>query len=159
MQIKTTLLILSDRNGIEQVLRSDSTFNESEITVASELVDETLEKANGDYCFVIGYDNEKIVGYICYGPTPMTNSTYDLYWIAVHKSHRHQGIASKLLQTMETLLIEAKATGIRIETSELENYHAAQKFYGRHNYKEVGRISNFYHNNDALVIYFKHVNL
>jgi len=37
----------------------------------------------------------KLGGYICYGPTPMTDGTYDLYWIASDPRVRGQGSAPR----------------------------------------------------------------
>lgn len=96
-----------------------------------------------------------IAGYICYGATPMTDSTYDLYWIAVHPAMRGCGVANALITAMERDLGQRGAQGIRVETSETESYGAARRLYERHAYSEVGRLPDFYRPGDGLIIYYK----
>ena len=89
MAIKLRALLPTDRAPLEAVLRSDDTFREEEVKVALELIDEGLTKKDSDYWFVVAADeDESVVGYICYGPTPMTDSSFDLYWMVTHGSAR-----------------------------------------------------------------------
>ncbi len=149
----------TDRAALEGVLRSDDTFNEAEIAVALELVDDGLANPKSDYWFRLATrqrgGEEFVAGYICYGPTPMTEASYDLYWIVTHREARGQGVASLLIETMETDLAARDASGVRIETSHLESYGAARKLYDRHAYTEVARIDDFYKPGDALVTFYK----
>ena len=40
--------------------------------------------ASSDYFFLGAFTpEEELAGFACYGPTPGTDRTYDLYWIAV----------------------------------------------------------------------------
>ena len=73
-----------ERDAIEGVLRSDATFREDEVEVALELVDDALETPESDYWLRVAYIEGRVAGYICFGPTPMTASTFDLYWIVCH---------------------------------------------------------------------------
>jgi ribosomal protein S18 acetylase RimI-like enzyme len=85
----------------------------------------------------------------------MTDSSYDLYWIVAHSAARGKGVAGALIGAMEADLAGRNATGIRIETSQLESYGAARRVYDRHEYAEVGRIPDFYREGDALVTFYK----
>jgi hypothetical protein len=49
-------------------------------------VDAALASPGRDYNVLVCDDGERILGYICFGPTPMTMGTWDLYWIAVDRS-------------------------------------------------------------------------
>lgn len=152
----------TDRAALEAALRSDQTFRDDEIAVALELIDDALGNQASDYWFRLvvepeadGGDAAAVLGYICYGPTPMTESSYDLYWIVVHAGARGRGVARMLIQAMEADLGERGASGIRIETSHLESYGAARRVYERHEYAEVGRIPDFYRPGDDLVTFYK----
>jgi ribosomal protein S18 acetylase RimI-like enzyme len=147
-----------DRDGIAAVLRSDSTFHADEVDCALELVDSALATPGKDYSVLVCEDEERgdqIVGYICYGPTPMTTGTWDLYWIAVHAQARGRGLARRLCEAMEGELREHHARIIRLETSQMEAYGSARALYERMGYVEVGRIPEFYHPGDDLIIFAK----
>lgn len=144
-----------DRAGLEAALRSDRTFTDDEITVALELIDAATEGSADYWLRVAEADDGAIAGYICYGPTPMTASTYDLYWIVIHAEARGQGVAGMLLGAMEADLGDRGATGIRVETSQTEGYGAARKLYARHDYPEAARFRDFYKPGDDLIVYYK----
>jgi ribosomal protein S18 acetylase RimI-like enzyme len=158
MQIALRALAPTDRAALEAVLRSDDTFRADEIAVALELVDDALAKPNSDYWFVVAVDrdaDERVVGYLCYGPTPMTQASYDLYWIVIHRDARGAGVGAELIGAMERDLAGRGAAGVRIETSQLESHGAARRVYERHGYGEVARIPDFYRPGDALVTFYK----
>lgn len=156
MAIKLRALRATDRAPLEAVVRSDDTFREDEVKVALELIDEAIVKKNSDYWFVVAAEEEEsVVGYICYGPTPMTESSFDLYWIVTHRDVRGKGVAGQLIGAMERDVAAKGATGIRIETSQLESYGSARRVYDRHEYEEVARIPDFYRKGDALVTFYK----
>jgi ribosomal protein S18 acetylase RimI-like enzyme len=149
----------ADRRGLEAVLRSDATFRADEIAVALELIDASIARTD-DYCVQVatlagvpGLTGE-VAGYVCYGPTPMTAGTYDLYWLVTHQAARGRGVAGALLAEMERAL-SGRATAIRVETSEQESHGAARRLYARHGYPEVARLADFYGPGDALVLYYK----
>lgn len=97
----------------------------------------------------------RVAGYVCYGPTPMTTGTWDLYWIATHPEVRGRGAASALVEAMEAELRGLGARLVRVETSHQELYDAAHRFYVRHAYPEVARLPDFYKPGDALIIMLK----
>lgn len=149
-------LALPDREPIATLLRSDETFNEDEVAVALELIDAAIAAPDKDYQALVAEDDSgRVVAYVCYGKTPMTEATWDLYWIATHRDARGQGMAGRLVRAMESELHAARAKTVRIETSQLEAYGAARTFYARLAYKEVGRIADFYRTGDDLIILAK----
>jgi ribosomal protein S18 acetylase RimI-like enzyme len=149
-----------DRRGLEAVLRSDATFRADEIAVALELIDAAIGGTD-DYRVLVaalagvpGLEGD-VAGYVCYGPTPMTAATYDLYWIVIHRAARGRGLAGALLAAMERALAQRQATAVRVETSEQDSHGAARRLYARHGYPEVARLDDFYGPGDALVLYYK----
>ncbi|HWN71435.1 MAG TPA: GNAT family N-acetyltransferase [Haliangium sp.] len=149
-----------DRRGLEAVLRSDTTFRVDEIAVALELVDAAIGRTDDYRVLVAAHAGvpglvDDVAGYLCYGPTPMTAATYDLYWIVIHRAARGRGLAGALLAEMERELAQRQATAVRVETSEQESHGAARRLYARHGYPEVARLDDFYGPGDALVLYYK----
>lgn len=147
-----------DRGALEAALRSDETFHEEEVKVALELVDDAIGGSD-DYGILVAAldadDGERVAGYICYGPTPMTAGTYDLYWVVTHVDARGRGVAGTLVEAMEEDLRKRDGKGIRVETSQLDGYEAARRLYDGRGYEERGRLPDFYRHGDDLIIYYK----
>jgi ribosomal protein S18 acetylase RimI-like enzyme len=143
-----------DRAALEAAIRSDATFRDDEIAVALELVDDGLAGST-DYEIRVAELEGTVAGYLCFGPTPMTRATYDLYWIVVDARARGRGVAGALIRAMEAALRERGGGNVRVETSETEGYGAARALYARCDYPEVARLADFYGPGDALVIYYK----
>ena len=77
----------NDAPAIDRILRQTGMFTAAEIDVANELIDIFLHKPDQkDYVIVVAAEPAAAaapVGYVCFGPTPATEATFDLYWIAV----------------------------------------------------------------------------
>lgn len=148
-----------DRVEIETILRETQVFSEAEISVALELVDISLKnEQQKDYnflCYVS--ETDELLGYTCYGKTPMTESTYDMYWIAVKPSAQNKGIGKFLLSEVEKIIKEEQGSLIVVETSSREDYLNTRMFYIKANYQELSRIKNYYKVNDDLVVYGKYL--
>lgn len=93
----------------------------------------------------------KVAGYICYGPTPMTDGCFDLYWVASDPQVRGQGVGARLLKAMEADLRARKGRIIRVETSAHELYGATRGFYEAMHYDEECRFKDFYKPGEDLV--------
>lgn len=96
-------------------------------------------------------DGDRPVAYGCFGLTPMTDATYDLYWLVTSAEHRGQGLGARLLGDIERELGGRGGRTVRIETSSLEGQGGARRFYLRAGYEEVGLIRDFYRPGDDLV--------
>lgn len=96
-----------------------------------------------------------VVGYTCYGPTPMTQGTFDLYWIASAPEARGQGVGKALVGAMEDELRRRAGRLVRVETSALEAYGGTRGFYASLAYVEEARLRDFYRPGDDLVVLTK----
>lgn len=154
-----------DREPLTDLVSSVGVFSPEDTSCALELVDSALkdEARSGDYRILIaectgecaGECAGELAGYICYGPTPMTQGTWDLYWLATHPRWQRRGVAAALCQAMEDELRRAGGCLVRVETSSTEGYGAAQRFYESHGYPQACRIPGFYKPGDDLIIMFK----
>jgi ribosomal protein S18 acetylase RimI-like enzyme len=116
----------------------------------------TLEPRPSSYEFLGLFDeNDVLAGYACYGPTPGTDGTFDLYWIAVHPAVQGGGEGSRLLAEVERRLRGRNGRLLVVETSSRIAYAPTRRFYEGRGYKEVARVTDFYAPADHLVIYVK----
>jgi len=94
-----------------------------------------------------------LTGYACYGPTPGTDGTFDLYWIAVHPSAQGTGGGRQLLREVEDRVSAAGGRMLIVETSSRADYEGTRRFYDRGGYREGARVRDFYAPQDDRVIY------
>lgn len=146
-----------DREALVNIIEQTSNINLEEKYCAVELLDIYLNNTSqNDYFFIVATDDsDRPTGYVCYGKTPLTDAVYDLYWILVDEGMRRNGIGRRLLEHTEGIL---KAQGARLlvaETSGLETYDPARRFYIKNGFSEEARIKEYYKPGDDLVIYVK----
>jgi GNAT superfamily N-acetyltransferase len=147
-----------DRNKIKKILIETNNFNNDEIKIAMELIDIYLnDKKQKDYKIFVDSDNHIINGYVCIGPRPLTNGTYDLYWIAVNPNVQARGIGSGLVKYIEEYLKNKSARLVLIETSGKPGYEKERRFYEKNNYDKFVEIKDFYNKDDSLVVYGKYL--
>ena len=104
------------------------------------------------YYFRVAESNNEITGYVCYGPTPLTKNTWDIFWEAVSRDFQGQGIGGKLLQAAEKVIQKAGGGMILIETSSTPAYGKTRNFYFRQGYEEIARVPDFYEPGDDKLI-------
>lgn len=116
------------------------------------------DKDQKDYTIATYTDeNDAVRGYYCVGHTPMTESTYDLYWIAVDPRVHGKGIGKQLLHHCEEYVRQQGGKLIIAETSSMEKYNKTRLFYEHHHYTEASRINDYYSPGDGLVVYIKYL--
>lgn len=146
-----------DVEPLKKILKATNVFRDEEIIVAVELMEATLGQRD-DYVQRTIVDGKNVVqGYYCIGLTPMTQSTFDLYWIAVNPEYHGKGLGRQLLLHSEDLIRSMNGTLIVVETSSLPKYEPTRKFYVRNQYLETARIRDYYAPGDDLMIYTKHL--
>ncbi|MFL5558353.1 MAG: GNAT family N-acetyltransferase, partial [Gemmatimonadaceae bacterium] len=103
-------LVAADRSGVFRILENAGNFTPEEVATALELIDEWLEQGehSGYLTYVLESQSEgvsEVLGYVCFGPTPLTEATYDLYWIAVDKSKHRGGVGKRLMKFTEEEIV------------------------------------------------------
>ena len=116
-----------------------------EVVVAEELIDSYLADAyRSGYHILVSEVDSVVVGYICYGPTPLTEGTWDIYWMAVAPQMQGKGIGTALIESAEKNIKKAQGRLALIETSSKPEYERTRRFYRAQGYKVVCRIPDFY---------------
>ena len=147
-----------DRERVLDIVQATGMFTPEEVSVARELVDVYLDQPRQrDYCLVVAEDaKDGVVGYLSYGPTPLTDGTYDLYWMAVAPHAQGRGFGRELVAWLEKRLAEAGGRLILIETSSQPKYEKTRNFYLGLGYREASRIPDFYKVGDGRITYVKY---
>ena len=148
-----------DRSRIEEMVVSSGKFNDAEIETALELVDEAIKEGDASgYIFAVleyGKSHPTLRGFACYGPTPLTEGVYDLYWIVVDPAAQKKGDGRCLLEYVEREVIKHGGRMLLIETSSQESYGATIRFYERNGYQLAARIKDFYRIGDDKLVFSK----
>jgi len=155
MDIRMRELRRKDRPVLKALLEGAGVFRPEEIEVAMELIDHALAKpAQTDYAFLVAEgDDDKVAGYACWGATPCTLGTFDLYWIAADPACHGKGAGHALLLRAEEEMRRRGGRLCVIETSSLPQYEPARRFYLRHGYKVAAEIRDFYAPGDHRLIF------
>lgn len=123
------------------------------MAVAEELIDCYLNDPSGSgYSILTAEVDSTVAGYICYGPTPLTEGTWDIYWVAVAQEKQDQGIGSALMRSAEKEIVKAKGRLAIIETSSTPRYEKTRRFHISQGYEIVARIPDFYAPGDDKLI-------
>lgn len=148
-----------DKPGVMELIAATNMFTSEERDIAEEVIDVYLDEPDHDHydVRVLEDDHGVTVAYVCFGPTPMTDGTFDLYWIAVHPNERRKGYGKILIESVEKWVEEQKGRLIMIETSSQKAYLPTRQFYERLGYVETARIRDFYRSGEDLVIYCKYL--
>ena len=136
-----------------QILHNTSEFKPSEVAVAEEVIDSYLLSPNeSGYHILIAEVDSTTAGYICYGPTPLTDGTWDIYWIDVARQRQGQGIGSALMESAENKIRKACGRLAIIETSSTPAYEKTRRFHIGHGYAVIACIPDFYAPGDDKLI-------
>jgi len=153
----------AQRAPLERLTRATGVFRPEEVATALELLDASLA-GDDDYRFLGAYAGGaggageaggELVGYACWGATPGTQDTYDLYWIVVDPAWQGKGVGTELLRAVEERLVTARGRLVVVETSSRPDYVPTRAFYERRGYARTATVPGYYAPDDDLVIYLK----
>jgi len=146
-----------DQAPLSAMLRQIEQFKPEEVAVAEELIEASIRDPQGSGYECLVAEDPGVVGYICFGLTPMTESTYDLYWIAVHPAVQGRGVGKALYGAFAEQLRKRGSAQVRIETSSKESYAATGGFYERLGFSVDGKLRDFYAPGDDLLIFYRKI--
>jgi Acetyltransferases len=161
-------LTAADVARVVGLTRSTGVFRDEEIAIAEEVVSEAVKGIRADMAngadetdgeerpyYALGAEVDgRVVGWICWGATPCTVATWDLYWMAVDPEMHGQGVGTALLEEMESRLSD-KARLIVIDTSGRPDYAPTRAFYRARGYQTAAVVRDFYALGDDQVIFSK----
>ncbi len=176
--LRTGPLTRAARGRVAAILQATGVFRTDEIDVALEVFDEAVPdggRRSGDAALPSDGDgsspasstdasyvvlgaftpDDDLIGFACHGPTPGTDRTHDLYWIAVDPAQQSAGVGTTLLHEVEGQLLGQHARMLVVETSSRSDYEPTREFYGRRGFIEAARVRGFYAPGDDRIILTK----
>jgi GNAT superfamily N-acetyltransferase len=149
-------VVEADVIRVREIVDSTGFFHPPEVDVAVELVEERLRRGDASGYFFAFVELEGVaIGYSCYGPIACTASSFDVYWIAVHRDEQKHGIGRWLMTLTEQLIRSREGRRIYVETSGRPDYLPTRSFYERCEYVKAAELPEFYGDGDSKVIYLK----
>jgi ribosomal protein S18 acetylase RimI-like enzyme len=155
----------ADLFRIVELTRATGVFRDEEIVIAEEVARDAITAGGGHSAvtpasgerpyYAMGAEQEgRLAGWICWGQTPCTLGTWDLYWLAVDPVTQGQGIGSALVKAMERSLA-GRARLIAVNTSGRSDYAPTRRFYEVQGYRQAAVVPDYYAPGDDQVIYVK----
>ncbi len=147
-----------DRRRVRAIVESTGFFSREEADVAVELVDERLAKgASSGYEFVFAEVDAETVGYACFGRVPLTQSSFDLYWVAVRPGKQRGGLGRALVEEVERRVVSLGGGQLYADTSGRQQYAPTRAFYTAMGYAQAARLPDFFAPGDDKVVFAKRI--
>jgi GNAT superfamily N-acetyltransferase len=146
---------LGDQAAVRAIVHGTNMFYPDEVDTAVELVDQCLARgpeASGYHAYVGLLDGEP-VAYACFGPTPLTRGTFDLYWIVVDARVQGRGAGKALVAFVLARMRELGGRLLVAETAGRAEYAPTRAFYDRAGFELASEIADFYDVGDSKVTY------
>lgn len=157
-EVTYRLMQPADLATLVRITADTGYFRPDEVAVAEEVLTAAASGKTADYQVYVAVSPGQLLGYVCFGPTPLTNATWDMYWLAVDPAHQRRGIGRQLMLLAEEQISRVKGRLIVLETSSQDLYEPTRRFHRSLGYQEQCRIPDFYDVGDDQVIFTKLVN-
>jgi ribosomal protein S18 acetylase RimI-like enzyme len=146
----------SDAPALRRLVAATGVFYAEERAVALELLEIRLEQGpKSGYAFIFAERGPELLGYAAWGKAPLTQRTFDLYWIAVAPEAQGSGVGRALLERVERAVAGRGGGHLYIETSSRAVYARTRRFYREAGYRQVARLRDFYAAGDDKVMFCK----
>jgi ribosomal protein S18 acetylase RimI-like enzyme len=143
----------ADPRKITDLVTASGVFSEEEARVAGELATTTLDGTETYRFMFAEQPGGGLKGFTCFDRIPLSDVSFDLYWIAVAPSEQGTGLAQELMRRTAAFAKRKRGLWLFAETSSREPYARARAFYRRVGFEEAARFDDFYAAGDGKVIF------
>jgi ribosomal protein S18 acetylase RimI-like enzyme len=146
-------------SSIVSLAKKIEQFSINDVQCIEDLWKESLQSETDPdrYHFIVARNIQQIIGFACYGHRPLTEGTYDFYWLGVDPAFQKQGVGKALMARVEKEIRDKKGYLLIIETSSIEDFSSPRAIYEAFGYQLIAQIPDFYKPGDGLVIYTKKI--
>jgi len=135
--------------------RETAMFSDDELETFAGMFREYADGALGPGHAWIVVEEEGLQAAAYYAPEMMSDGVWNLYFIGVRGAARRRGDGEALVAETERALREGGARMLLVETSSIEQFVPARRFYAKNGFDEEARIRDFYGPGQDKVIFRK----
>jgi ribosomal protein S18 acetylase RimI-like enzyme len=147
-----------DKDVVMAILKRTKFFRPEELKIAEEVFDDSISgKLEVDYQSFVAREANKTIGWVCFGPTPCTVGTFDIYWLAVDPEHQNSGVGTSLVQYAQAIIKKLNGRLITVDTSGSPRYLSTCRFYESLGYCKEACLKDFYNVDDDKILYIKRI--
>jgi len=148
-------VIHQDIDVLKEVLDSSELFPSE---MLDDMIHDFFHNETSTDIWLTTLENGRPISIAYCAPERMTEGTYNLYAIAVHKDKQGQGVGGKMMTYIEDLLRKNGHRILLVETSGLADFELTRKFYHQCQYHQEAIIRDFYQDGEDKVIFWKKLN-
>ena len=142
--------------AVRRIVAAAGVFHARERAVALELIEARLGHGpKSGYSFFFAERDGEVLGYAAWGRAPLTERSFDLYWIVVAPAAQGQGLGRALMALVERAIAARGGGNLYIETSSRKRYARTRRFYKEGGYGRVATLGDFYAPGDHKVMFCK----
>src|ERR1700728_779600 len=120
---------------VRQLVKGTGVFSTEEVLVAGELLECYLKEGiKSGYDFLFADYQGAIIAYACFGPIPLTDRRYDLFWIAVQRDYQAKGLGKETLARAERIVADLGGAHLYAEAANRPDNLPTREFYERNRY-------------------------
>jgi ribosomal protein S18 acetylase RimI-like enzyme len=146
-----------DRTAIGNIARRSGVFSAEEEETVYELFDEHLASADSGYEWLSARAGGILAGFACFGPTPLAQGAFDIYWICTDPDWRERGVGRSLFAAMEESVRIRNGRLLMIWTSGAPEYLPTHRFYERMGCERSAEIRDYYRPGEDLLVFVKYL--
>ena len=143
----------ADPNKIGALVAGTGVFSEEEARVAGELATRTIDGTETFRFLFAEEPGGDLLGFTCFDRIPLSEVSFDLYWIAVRADRQGTGLARELMERTARFAKSKRGLWLFAETSSRDPYARARGFYRACGFDEVARFEDFYAAGDAKLVF------
>ncbi len=148
-----------DATAIKAIAVDTGMFQADELDGFGEQLSGFFDGGLADHAWIVleGAD-DAVIGAAYYAPEPFSDRMWNLYFIAVRPEHQASGAGGALIGHVEQALSDKGQDAARVlivETSSLDGFALARRFYTKHGYGQEARIREFYGPGDHKIVFWK----
>jgi GNAT superfamily N-acetyltransferase len=145
-----------DTPRLVELVRDTGVFKPHEVETLREVMDDFHRESHKEnHHSITMLQQDRIVGFAYFAPAPMTDRTWQLYWIAVEQRDQAKGLGGTLLKEVEEQITKLGGRVLFIETSSLDHYDKTRRFYLKKGYEQDAVLHDFYTDGDNMVVFRK----
>ncbi len=151
-----------DASTIKQLALDNGMFALDELGDFDEMLTGYFDGTLPEHRWIVAVDDrDVVVGAAYVAPEPFADRMWNLYFIATDPERHGSGAGTALLGSIEAELSHAGPASARtliVDTSSVDGYEGARRFYAQRGFVEEARVRDFYGPGDDKVTFWKPIN-